>query len=109
MSGVVYEGIFHTMKVDGSDVHVILKYAKVIRDPRLTTDDLQATAEKPELTKVFYSADLASILAKDVRLNAEDLGVEDADGAFATDSAISRGRGGCVAAHAASAGGCCPP
>jgi hypothetical protein len=89
----VYEGIFHTMKVDGADMHVILKYAKVVRDPNITAEDLQAQAEKPEAVRVLYSSDLVSLLAKDVRLAPEDLGAEDAD-AFATDAAISRGRGG---------------
>ena len=92
---MVYEGIFHTLKLDEGDAHVVLKYARVVRDPSLTAEDFQAAADKPEATKVVYSRDLASILARDVRLSAEDLGAED-DGAFATDSAISRGRGGCA-------------
>ncbi len=76
-------------------MHLILKYAKVVRDPNITPEDLQTLAEKPETVKVFYSDDLVSILAKDVRLAPEDLGPEDAsDAAFATDAAISRGRGG---------------
>ncbi len=94
-SGLTYEGIFHTLKVDGPDLHVVLKYAKVIRDPSSTADDLQSVAEKPEVTKVISSWDLASVLARDVRLNAADLGSADAyDASFETDAAISRGRGG---------------
>lgn len=39
--GTVYEGIFHTLTVDDKDVHVVLKYAKVARDPGVTAEDLQ--------------------------------------------------------------------
>lgn len=93
----MYEGIFHTLKVDGGDAHVVLKYAKVVRDPAITAEGLQAIAKKPEAVKVIHSADIAGLLAKDVRMSPEDLGAEQYDIGFETDAAISRGRGGCVA------------
>ena len=96
VDGTSYEGIFHTMKVDGMDAHVVLKYAKVLRDPSITTEGLQAIAKKPELIKVIHSDDIAGLVAKDVRMAAEDLGSEQQwdVGGFETDAAISRGRGG---------------
>lgn len=92
--GTVYEGIFHTMKVDGKDAHVVLKYAKVVKDPTITAEGLQAIAKKPEATKVIHSDDIAGVVAKDVRMAAEDLGSEQYDVGFETDATISRGRGG---------------
>jgi hypothetical protein len=92
--GTVYEGIFHTMKVDGKDAHVVLKYAKVVKDPTITAEGLQAIAKKPEVTKVIHSDDIAGVVAKDVRMAAEDLGSEQYDVGFETDATISRGRGG---------------
>lgn len=41
IDGTVHEGIFHTMKVDGKHTHVVLKYAKVTKDPSVTAEDLQ--------------------------------------------------------------------
>lgn len=97
MDGVVYEGVFHTLKVGGGARHVVLRYAKVVRDPTLTADGLQELATRPEDVKVVMSADLAGIVAKDVRLAAEDLGSEAyGEVGFETDAAISRGRGGCA-------------
>jgi hypothetical protein len=76
-------------------VHLVLKYARVVRDPALTADGLQATAQKPDVTRVLHGADVAALLTKDVRMGAEDLGPEGAaDAGFETDAAISRGRGG---------------
>lgn len=95
VDGTTYEGIFHTMKVEGKDAHMVLKYAKVIKDPSITAEGLQAIAKKPEVTKVIHSDDIAGLVAKDVRMAAEDLGPEQWDvGGFETDAAISRGRGG---------------
>lgn len=96
VDGTIYEGIFHTMKVDGRHTHVVLKYAKVAREASSTADDMQGIAKKPELVKVFHSDDIAAVVAKDVRMAPEDLGAEAYDLAFETDAAISRGRGGCV-------------
>lgn len=90
----MYEGIFHTMKVDGSDSHVVLKYAKVLKDPSITAEGLQAIAKKPEPVKVIHSDDIAGVVARDVRMTPEDLGAESFDFGFETDAAISRGRGG---------------
>lgn len=94
IDGTTYEGIFHTMKVEGKDAHVVLKYAKVTKDPSVTTEGLQMLAKKPEAVKVFHSNDVAGIVAKDVRMSPEDLGAEQYDVGFETDAAISRGRGG---------------
>lgn len=90
----MYEGIFHTMKVEGNDAHVVLKYAKVLKDPSITAEGLQAIAQKPEVLKVIHSGDIAGLVAKDVRMAPEDLGAEQYDVGFETDAAISRGRGG---------------
>jgi hypothetical protein len=84
------------MKVEGKDTHVVLKYAKVVREASRTADDLQGMAKKPELVKLLHSDDIAAVVAKDVRMTPEDLGSEAYDLAFETDAAISRGRGGCV-------------
>lgn len=94
IDGTVYEGIFHTMKVEGKDAHVVLKYAKVLKDPSITAEGLQAIAKKPEVVKVIHSDDIAGVVAKDVRMAPEDLGAEQYDVGFETDAAISRGRGG---------------
>lgn len=82
------------MKVDGKQTHVVLKYAKVTKDPTITAEDLQAIAKKPELVKIFHSDDIAAVVARDVRMSPEDLGAEQYDLGFETDAAISRGRGG---------------
>jgi len=92
---VVYEGVFHCMKLADGARHVVLRYAKVVRDPTLTAEGLQEMATRPEDLKVIMSNDLAGIVAKDVRLAPEDLGSEAyGDMGFETDAAISRGRGG---------------
>lgn len=82
------------MKLEGPSAHVVLKYAKVVRDPSITAEGLQALAKKPEPLKVIHSDDVAGIVAKDVRMAPEDLGAEQYDLGFETDAAISRGRGG---------------
>jgi hypothetical protein len=94
VDGTVIEGIFHTMKLHGSHAHVVLKYAKVTKDPSITAEGLQAIAKKPEVVKVIHSDDIAGIVAKDVRMTPEDLGAEQYELGFETDAAISRGRGG---------------
>jgi hypothetical protein len=83
------------MKLADGARHVVLRYAKVVRDPTLTAEGLQELAKAPEEIKVIMSSDVASIVAKDVRLAAEDLGSEAyGEVGFETDAAISRGRGG---------------
>lgn len=95
LDGVVYEGVFNCMKLADGARHVVLRYAKVVRDPTLTAEGLQELATRPEEVKVIMSADLAGVVAKDVRLAPEDLGSEAyGDVSFETDAAISRGRGG---------------
>ncbi len=95
-SGIVYEGIFHTWNVENNkELHVVLSYAKIVKDPNSKPSDRQAAAERPVKRLVIHDKDLVQIVAKDVRMNPEDLGPVDRgiDG-FETDSAISRGRGG---------------
>ena len=94
MDGVVYEGVFHCLKVADGARHAVLRFAKVVRDPTLTAEGLQELATRPESIKVVASGDLAAIVARDVRLSPEDLGTEAYDLGFETDAAISRGRGG---------------
>lgn len=80
---------------DGGARHVVLRYAKVVRDPTLTPEGLQELATRPDDVKVIRSEDLAAVVARDVRLAAEDLGSEAyGEVGFETDAAISRGRGG---------------
>jgi hypothetical protein len=81
------------MQFEGKDIHVVLKYAKVIRDPSSKLSDLQREAERPVKTLVIYSHDLVQVTATDIKLSAEDLGPA-LDDDFETDSSISRGRGG---------------
>ncbi len=90
----MYEGIFHTLHIDGDNkAHAMLKYAKLIRDPNLSkADEKGAMAEKPQKTLVVDFATLGQIIARDVRLNPEDLATEDFG--FDTDASIGRGRGG---------------
>jgi hypothetical protein len=99
-NGVVYEGIFNTMQFEGKDMHVVLKFAKVIRDPNSKLSDLQREAERPIKTLVIYNHDLVQVTATDIKLSPEDLGPA-LDDDFETDSSISRGRGGCAC--------CCTP
>ena len=82
------------MKIEPTGFHVILKYAKLIKDPTITQDGLQAVAQKPEATKTLLASTIQSVYAKDVKLSAEDLGTEQYEVGFETDAAISRGRGG---------------
>jgi hypothetical protein len=82
------------MKLADGARHVVLRYAKVVRDPTLTPEGLQELATRPEDIKVIMSQDLASVVAKDVRMAPEDLGAEAYDVGCETDAAISRGRGG---------------
>ncbi len=93
-SGIVYEGIFTAIHVEGSELSVVLKYSKPIRglDAKAERD---ALAEKPALMQTISSEDVVQIYAKDVKLGADDLSsaIEKAEGGFETDSSISRGRG----------------
>lgn len=95
-SGKVYEGIFHTADLDSKDASVVLKMARVIKDPAVSEDDGLAPA-KPVSSQVIHAADLVQVIAVDVRMGAADVGPLGGDdaGGFGTDSAISRGRGGC--------------
>jgi hypothetical protein len=93
-NGLAYEGIFNTANFspDVEAPHgVVLKYARCIRDPSVSADR-DGLAEKPSRTKVFNAADIVQLLARDVRMNPEDLAASTED--FETDAAISRGRGG---------------
>jgi hypothetical protein len=97
LDGVTLEGVFHCMKLVDGGRHIVLRYAKVVRDPNLTAEGLQELATRPDDVRVVSSADLAALAARDVRLAAEDLGSEAyGEVGFETDAAISRGRGGCV-------------
>lgn len=94
-NGAVVEGIFHTLKIDPKDVNVVLKWARTIRDPNSGNNDRHEAAEKPCSSKTIYGSDLVQIIAKDIKMNPEDLGsVTDDHGGLETDAAISRGRGG---------------
>lgn len=96
LSGCVFEGIFHTMYIKESDVNVVLMYAKLIHDPNIAPGAVKnELAEQPFKTLVIHSADLAQIVAKDVRFTPQDLSETDANNmGFDTDANISRGRGG---------------
>lgn len=96
-SGVVYEGIFHTIDVQSGSI--VLKMAKTLKDPA-AEDGAWAPAAKPVPSLVVYATDLVQVIAADVRMGAADVGPVGGDdaGGFGTDAAISRGRGGCVGA-----------
>lgn len=66
--------------------------AKLIREAGSTATDSTVT-RKPIKELIIRSADLVSLLAKDVRMGADDLSGPSED-SFSTDTAISRGRGG---------------
>lgn len=68
----------------------ILQFARVVRDPN-AKENKDALAEKPAKVQVVMAADLVQIVAKDVRMNPQDLGPTEE---FETDAAIGRGRGG---------------
>ncbi|GIL60624.1 hypothetical protein Vafri_15158 [Volvox africanus] len=96
LSGLVYEGVFGSLQNDSTGVFFILKYAKIIKDPKAAADRT-ALAEKPVPNLTIPAAELVQLLAKDVRLSPEDLtGADRGEVGFETDAAISRGRGGCV-------------
>ncbi len=94
-SGLVYEGIFHAANYAAEDPPeargVILKYARVIKDPSVSADK-DALAEKPAKVKRIPASELVMMVARDVRMNPDDLAAPPDD--FETDAAISRGRGG---------------
>lgn len=89
-NGVVYEGIFNIAPVSDKGMSVVLKYARVVKDPNTKLDSM---AERPKATWIISADDMVQLVAKDVRMNPEDLAPEDD---FETDANISRGRGGCV-------------
>lgn len=94
-SGSVYEGVFHTMHISESDMNVVIKYAKLVRDVTAPAgSDARSLAQKPVQTLIVQSADLVQVLAKDVRFTPEDLGGGGGDFGFETDANISRNNGG---------------
>ncbi|GIL92012.1 hypothetical protein Vretimale_18512 [Volvox reticuliferus] len=95
-NGMVYEGVFGSLQNDSTGVSFILKYAKIIKDPKAASDRT-ALAEKPVPILTIPASELVQLFAKDVRLSPEDLsGADRSEIGFETDAAISRGRGGCV-------------
>eukprot|EP00201_Polytomella_parva_P023209 CAMPEP_0175043404 /NCGR_PEP_ID=MMETSP0052_2-20121109/3168_1 /TAXON_ID=51329 ORGANISM="Polytomella parva, Strain SAG 63-3" /NCGR_SAMPLE_ID=MMETSP0052_2 /ASSEMBLY_ACC=CAM_ASM_000194 /LENGTH=242 /DNA_ID=CAMNT_0016306459 /DNA_START=32 /DNA_END=757 /DNA_ORIENTATION=- len=105
-NGEVYEGIFHAYNCDEipaapSDASfdnssapiggIMLKYARLIYDPKNPTLSKDAKAKKPITNHSFYVKDMEYFFVKDVSL--ED---GNGDDDFETDAAISRGRGGTV-------------
>ncbi|GFR48121.1 hypothetical protein Agub_g9948 [Astrephomene gubernaculifera] len=96
-SGVVYEGVFGSLSSDSTGVSIVLKFAKIIKDPKAPASDRTSLAEKPVPVLTISAGDLVQLFAKDVRLSPEDLsGADRSDVGFETDAAISRGRGGGV-------------
>jgi len=95
-NGAIYEGIFHTMHFVNNEVDVVLKYAKLVRDPNAkVASEKDALAEKPAKTLKVPSSELVQIIAKDVRVTPEDLsGADKSEYGFETDASIGRGRGG---------------
>lgn len=93
VSGLVYEGIFNAAEFAEDGINVVLKYARVVRDPSAKTGDKEAMAERPKTTLIVRASELAQLSAKDVRMTPEDLAAAD-DDFFSTDAAIGRGKGG---------------
>jgi hypothetical protein len=78
------------MNVEGGQAHIVLKFAKVLRDPSSSAQtEKEQMAEKPTPVLIVPHQDLVQLLARDVRLNPEDLQSDD----FETDASIGRGRG----------------
>jgi hypothetical protein len=98
-SGIVYEGVFHTADLESKDMSIVLKMAKVVKDPSI--EEGTWVSAKPVPSLVIYSMDLVQVIATDVRMGAADVGLVGGDdaGGFGTDAAISRGRGGCVGCY----------
>uniref|UniRef100_A0A061SAY3 Ctc-interacting domain 3 n=1 Tax=Tetraselmis sp. GSL018 TaxID=582737 RepID=A0A061SAY3_9CHLO len=93
--GKVYQGVFSKAEVsaDGG-LAVDLEMATVVREGDGEVTDMKQLAERPEPLVVISSSDLLHITAKDIRMNAGEVGPVADDMGFGTDSAISRGRGG---------------
>lgn len=91
-SGAIYQGIFHTAQLEGGELHIVLRMAKLTRDSDQKPSDSSA-ARPPIKELIIKSADFVSLYAKDVRMGEGDLSGP-AEDCFSTDTAISRGRGG---------------
>ncbi|KAL3159495.1 hypothetical protein ABBQ38_009913 [Trebouxia sp. C0009 RCD-2024] len=91
-SGATYQGVFHTAQLEGGELHIILRMAKLTHDSDQKLSD--STAARPPIKElIIKSADFVSLHAKDVRMGESDLSGP-AEDSFSTDTAISRGRGG---------------
>jgi len=92
-SGMVYEGVLHTISVDPKDFHVVLLMAETVKNPgKGSGSDL---VQRPVRKLIVHSKDLVQIVGKDVKMSAQDVGPlsEEVDaGGFGTDSSISRGK-----------------
>lgn len=83
------------MKVNESGVSVMLKYARMTKDPNGKLFSKDEVAERPSEVLMVPAEDVVQIFARDVKMNPEDLGpIGAGDMGFETDAAISRGRGG---------------
>ena len=89
--GSVYEGILHAAQPSGKEISIVLKQARTVR---AAANQPNAPEPAPRRKLVTISnGELVQMLAKDVRLGAEDVGYSQA-ATFSTDLEISRGRGG---------------
>ena len=103
----MYEGIFHSLHAaeGGAGVGVVLKMARPARGP---ADGEDWMPQRPVPTMLISGAELAQLTAADVHLAARDVGpvsLQDDAGGFGTDSAISRGKGGCAGEGPGGGGG----
>lgn len=96
--GKVYEGVLHLLTADASSgLRVVLRFAKVIKDPAAADGGAAQLAVKPQKEVVIDGSDLVQMVARDVRTRGVDVGpIISEDAYFGTDAAIGRGRGGCV-------------
>lgn len=92
----MWEGVCSTIvRGDPDGFKVLLRYARLIKDPAGKLYAKDEIAEKPVENKIFLSQEIMQLFVRDVKMNPEDVGPEDKnDMGFGTDAAISRGRGG---------------
>ena len=106
-SGVIYEGILHTMKSDTAkdfDVVLLMAEKKAQTTPTATGEKqdnakaMSEVVERPVPKLVIHSQDVVQMTAKSVRTDAAAVGVvshgsrEEDAGGFGTDASISRGK-----------------
>lgn len=93
--GKTYEGIFSAIEVEAEGgLSLVLKMATTKLQDDGKALDMKELVEKPVKSMIITGKDLVQLVAKDVKMNAVDVGPEAEDMGFGTDAAISKERGG---------------